>query len=356
MQHCDGLLILDEFGQLDPRVAGECAYMLANDQEKGRATRGGLPRKRRTWRLLFLSSGEVSLADHTAEAGRRTQAGMEVRMVDVPLDAGAGMGGLEELHDAASAAELADAVTGAAARLYGTAGRAWLEWACEHYGELPERLQALIDRHRAELVPESASEQVRRVGSRLALVAAAGELATQAGITGWAGQHAGWAACRCFNAWLGARGYLHNGEEAAMLVQVRAYLEKNGDALMTWMHRAHDDHKAATPLRVGFKRWIGKDGKPLKIDASTDHVDKMSSAESSERREARVEYLVLPEAFKRDMCKGFESQAVARLLKRRGHLVHEGDQLTMKHRLPLLGKVPCYHIKPSIFGDELGGQ
>ena len=98
VQHCDGLLILDEFGQLDPRVAGECAYMLANDQEKGRATRSGLTRKRRTWRLLFLSSGEVSLADHMAEAGKRTRAGMEVRMLDVPLDAGAGMGGIEALH------------------------------------------------------------------------------------------------------------------------------------------------------------------------------------------------------------------------------------------------------------------
>ncbi|MFY9460660.1 MAG: DUF927 domain-containing protein, partial [Aquabacterium commune] len=111
VQHCDALLILDEFGQLDPRVAGECAYMLANDQEKGRATRGGLTRKRRTWRLLFLSSGEISLADHMAEAGRRTQAGMEVRMVDVPLDAGAGMGGIEDTHGHEGAAELADAIT-----------------------------------------------------------------------------------------------------------------------------------------------------------------------------------------------------------------------------------------------------
>lgn len=354
VQHCDGLLILDEFGQLDPRVAGECAYMLANDQEKGRATRGGLPRKRRTWRLLFLSSGEVSLADHMAEAGKRAQAGMEVRMVDVPLDAGAGMGGLEELHDAASPAELADAITAAAARTYGTAGRAWLEWACARHAEMPDRLQALIDRYRAELVPESASEQVRRVGSRFALVAAAGELATETGITGWAGQHALWAVHHCFSAWLAARGHLNNGEEAAMLGQVRAWLEKNGDALLTWLHRAHDDHKPATPLRAGFKRLVGEDGKPLKIDAATEYVDKLSAAESTERRTALVEYLVLPEAFRRDVCKGVESAAVAKLLRRRGHLVHEGDRLTTKHRLPGMGKVPCFHIKPSIFADELG--
>lgn len=46
-------------------------------------------------------------------------------------------------------------------------------------------LHELIERHRAALVPDAASEQVRRAGSRFALVAAAGELAAQAGVIGW---------------------------------------------------------------------------------------------------------------------------------------------------------------------------
>ena len=33
-QHSDGLLILDELAQVDPKTAGECAYMLANEQGK----------------------------------------------------------------------------------------------------------------------------------------------------------------------------------------------------------------------------------------------------------------------------------------------------------------------------------
>ena len=43
-QHCDGLLILDEFAQVDPKTAGECAYMLANEQSKARATRNAARR------------------------------------------------------------------------------------------------------------------------------------------------------------------------------------------------------------------------------------------------------------------------------------------------------------------------
>lgn len=352
VQHCDCTLILDEIGQVDGKVVGDCAYLLANEQEKNRNTRSGMNRKRRTWRLLFLSSGEKSLAGHMEEAGRRVMAGQEVRMVDIPLDAGAGMGGLECIHDHDSPAALADAVTGAAARSYGTAGQVWLEWLAAHFATLGQQVAPLLERARWQMVPELASEQVRRVGTRFALVAAAGELAIQAGVLPWATGSAIDAARHCFNAWLGARGHTENFEQAAMLRQVRAYLETHGDALFTWMHRAHDDHRQNTPYRAGFKRWVDEEGEPIKVDAATDYVEKRS--DWSERAHALTEFLVLPEAFKREVCKGFDPAVVAELLRSRGHLRHQSDRFTNKHRLPGMGPATVYQIKPSIFSDELG--
>ncbi len=137
--------------------------------------------------------------------------------------------GPEALHQSDSPAALADAIVGAAAKHYGSAGRAWLQWCADRFGELPELAVALIDRIRADLVPEAAAEQVRRAGTRFALVGAAGELATRAGITGWVKGEATEAARRCFNAWLAARGHLDNGEDAAMLRQARQFLELNGE-------------------------------------------------------------------------------------------------------------------------------
>ncbi|WP_396268512.1 DUF927 domain-containing protein [Ideonella sp.] len=352
VQHCDGLLILDEIGQVDGRVVGDCAYLLANEQEKGRNTRGGVNRKRRTWRLLFLSSGEMSMAQHMAEAGKRVMAGQEVRMVDIPLDAGAGMGGLEVLHGHEGPGDLADAVTMAGARQYGTAGRAWLEWLAPRFAAMPGRIAPMLERYKGAIVPEAASEQVRRVGARFALVAVAGELAIEAGIAPWPAGHAADAARHCFNAWLGARGHLDNGEDAAMLRQVRAWLEKNGDALFTWMHRGMDDHRPNTALRVGFKRMVDSEGEPLKFDSATDYMEKTGGGDR-EKLEGLVEFLVLPEAFRRDACKGFDPKAVAELLRKRGHLKHERDRLMNKVRLPGMGMTPCYHVKPSIFSDEL---
>jgi putative DNA primase/helicase len=353
VQHSDGLLILDEIAQLDASKAGECAYMLANEQEKGRNTRGGLNRRQRTWRLLFLSSGEVSLSTHMAEAGKRVMAGQEVRMVDIPLDAGQGMGGVEELHGHASPGAMVEHLTHAAASCYGVAGREWLQWCCDHQAEIAARLVDMVEAVRAQLMPGPASEQVRRVARRFALVAAAGELASEAGITGWAAGAASAGVRRCFDDWLAARGHLDNGEDAQALAQVKAWIEKNGDALLTWLHRSHDDHRPNTALRAGFKRLMGEDGKPLKVDEAMEYMERRSAAESSERFNATTDYLILPEAWKREVCKGLDAAAVAELMRKRGHLEHEAGRLMRSHRVPGLGRVKLYHLKSSLLADEL---
>jgi hypothetical protein len=76
--------------------------------------------------LLFLSSGEVSLADKMAEIGKRSKAGQEVRLVDIPADAGAGKGAFEELHGAVSAGAFAEELRQATQQYYGAPIRRFL--------------------------------------------------------------------------------------------------------------------------------------------------------------------------------------------------------------------------------------
>ena len=77
----DDLLDLDEIGMCDPRIIGETVYMLGNGTGKARANdRGQAGRQVQEWRLLFLSTGEKTLAQHMAEANKELKAGMEVRM------------------------------------------------------------------------------------------------------------------------------------------------------------------------------------------------------------------------------------------------------------------------------------
>ena len=76
------------------------------------------------WRLLFLSSGEIGLAEHMASVQRRTRAGQEIRMVEIPADAGAGLGIFEDLHGFENGAAFALALTDAGGEL-ATAPPSW---------------------------------------------------------------------------------------------------------------------------------------------------------------------------------------------------------------------------------------
>lgn len=351
-QFCDGLLILDELAQVDGKEAGEAAYLLANEQGKARAQRGGTPRPRLSWKTLFLSAGEISLTDHMNESGKRARTGQELRMVDIPADAGKGMGAFEFVHGQASPAAFAGHLNHEAAACHGAPGRAFLQWCAANWDGLGARLRTAVQALVAEWVGDGASGQVLRVARRFALVAAAGELATEIGLTGWDRSESEWAARTCFDAWLAARGGDGNGEVTAMLRQVRRFLELHGEGRFTWWHRAADDHNAKTLQRAGFRRLLGIDGKPIKTDGAHDFEYGQRMAASDGER-AAVEFFVLPETFKTEMCAGFAHETVARVLKEHGCLVTEAERFTVKPRLPGMGPARCYHIKPEIFALDL---
>jgi putative DNA primase/helicase len=353
-QHCDSLLVLDELAQVDPKTAGECAYMLANEQSKARATRNGAPRPRLSWRLLFLSAGELGLSDHMAEGMRRARTGQEVRMADIPADAGAGNGLLENLHGIeGGGAAFSRQIVEAAGRCYGAPGREWLQWLTQHTDTLRtdvrQRMQALAD----QIIPEAAGGQVHRVGLRFALVGAAGEMATAAGLTGWEAGESERAAQACFNAWLATRGGTGDGEVTAMLRQVRAFLEAHGEGRFTWWHRAGDDHAAKTLNRAGYRRMVGEDGKPIKSDADhqREYGERMHTTAAAG---VSVEYFIHAEVFRGEVCKGFDPGAVAAVLLEHDCLIPDkGRSFDCKPRLPGLGLSRCYRVAPAVFGLEL---
>lgn len=105
-RHNDVLLALDELSMLDPRNAVNVAYMLGNGEGKGRSTPTGEAQRKKHWRVLFLSTGEISLVDHAASVGMRSKAGTEMRMVEIDSDAGKGMGVFEFIHEFESSSQL----------------------------------------------------------------------------------------------------------------------------------------------------------------------------------------------------------------------------------------------------------
>lgn len=350
--HNDCLLILDELAQVDSKVAGDVAYMLANGQGKGRANRGGGARSLTHWRVLFLSAGEIGLADHMAEGMKRVRAGQEARMADIPADAGAGLGAFEELHGCDGGASFAKHIAGAAGTVYGAVGLAWLQWITEQVETLKASIRKESDAFLAKLVPDGASGQVERVGARFALVAAAGEMATQAGLTGWYAGESERAATACFTAWLAARGGAGNAEVRTILRMVRNFLEANGEGRFTWWHRATDDRNAKTLNRCGFRRLV-YDDKPIKSESDFQReFGDVKSVPADAIDDTSTEFFVMADTFRTELCGGYDHNEVARILRDHGCLRTEApDRLTYKTRLPSIGAVMvrCYCITSKIF-------
>ncbi|GAM53227.1 putative inner membrane protein [bacterium endosymbiont of Mortierella elongata FMR23-6] len=302
--HNDNLLILDELSQIDPKEAGQAAYLLANGQGKARAARNGTARAAQRWRLMFLSAGEESLSALMARAGKKTNAGQEIRLADLEIDAGAGMGAFEQLHHYDTPGALALAIKEATTKLYGEVGLAWLKRIVSDQLSLTRFIRDGIQQFMAEVLPAQAVGQIERVARRFALVAIAGELASHYGLTGWPEHEAERAAKTCFMTWFAAFGAIGNREESTLLAQIRAFFETHGSSRF-------EDVNALSEQRI-FQR----------------------AGFCRARAEGGREFLVLPEVFKRELCAGYDLKIAERILLARGWLAPGGDRTTQKIRLP----------------------
>ena len=294
--HNDGLLVLDELNQCDPRIAGTAVYMLANGQGKARMHKTGSSRPVVKWRVLFLSAGEESLSALMQQAGKRTNAGQEIRLAEIAADAGQGMGMFEQIHAASSPQAFSDQIKDAAKRYHGAAGQAFLDHVTHDRLQATERAKQYMQAFMLH-VPDNASGQAHRVGSRFALIAAGGEIATDAGITGWTAGTAIEAARQCYNAWLESFGMIGNHEERAILAHVKGFFEAHGSSRFEAFYQPDPDKHERINNRAGY--W---------------------KAEGDSKR-----YLVFPEQFKTEICKGYDHRQASKVLMTAGILVTAGD-------------------------------
>lgn len=351
VNHSDCLLLLDELSQVDSKVAGEVAYMLANGAGKVRAERSGARRSAASWRLLFLSSGEAGLSEHMALAGKKTKAGQEVRLLDIPADAGDGFGIFNSLGPGESGAALSTKLMDATSKCYGVAAIEFLNRLVTQRHEIASRVKAYQKAFISKNVKDGASGQVNRAAYRFALVAAAGEIATEWNITGWDTYEAGRAAETCFKSWLEQRGGNANQEHIAILSQVRRFFELHGESRFTdWTRPVSDDsHAAKTINRAGYRKHSSeKDDKGNLV--YTDEFD----INGAEKVAKMTEFFVFKEAFEQEVCAGFDYKVVCRLLLEKGILIPEttdGKGFTRKERLPGGEATRCYRINASVFNS-----
>jgi putative DNA primase/helicase len=327
--HSDTLLCLDELSQLAAKDAGEAAYMLANGSGKSRSSRDGSARRASKWQVLFLSSGEIGLADKVAEdgRGRKLAAGQHVRIVDVPADAGRGMGMFEELHGFASPEIFARKLKAAAQQYYGVAAREYLSILIPDLDAIRTAVAQHMASFISKYVPAGADGQVERVAQRFALIAAGGEIAAAAGIVPWDKGVATGAAARCFADWLTMRGGIEPAEVQQGIEQVRAFLQAHGMARFIPAWEEHESEKIVTWRDVaGYRR-------------KTDHG---------------WDFYVTTTAWKEQVCRGLDARRVAATLGEKGLIQRSGKDSRWANvvAVPGHGKMRLYHLLAALLEDR----
>jgi putative DNA primase/helicase len=331
--HNHNLLLLDEIRQVSPNRVEEIAYMLGNGLGKLRANAQMGMRPSLDWRLLFLSSGEVPLSEHAASAGtkngRLPAGGAEVRMLNIPANAGAGLGLFEDLHGASSAESFADSLVEAANAHYGHGQRLFVGELVKDYAAIVQDVCAIRDDFIKNFVPADAGPEVRRSLKRIWAIAAAGTIATQLGVTGWNGDEPKEACQRIADDYMRARGHLSLGADMiAAIRQVRRFVATQGSRFVELLSGPNAPPIAEqTPNRAGFY-WQDGGYRRYHIEASV---------------------------FRNEACQGYNHTAVAAELAKRG-LLTRGNEKDHPNQVQKwvhgLGPVRGYQISSKILNED----
>lgn len=217
--HNDGFMPLDEIGQGgNRRAVAESAYALFNGVGKIQGAKEGGNRDLKRWRAMAFSTGEIDLESYIRADGGKINAGQLVRLLNVPISKAT------EFHGYADGKAHADAMKDGYQNNFGAIGREWIAYLAEHRDQAVKVVRD-SERRWLSLLPPEASEQVRRVASRFAILDAALRLSSD--LTGWDESVSHDALLHSFNAWVSEFG-MGNRESKAWVEQATAFLQQFG--------------------------------------------------------------------------------------------------------------------------------
>ncbi|MBI6549944.1 DUF927 domain-containing protein [Xenorhabdus lircayensis] len=314
--HNDLPLILDELKSVNPKLVGQVAYMLALGQGKARGTKDVTLCETLQWRTLVLASSEDPFENYLKASGESVAAGQQARFVDIPAIVSDENGVFDSLHGVRTAKEFADSLNTLTTKYYGCAGIAWLEkLTASSRSELVDRLRELITQFKAKFRPEEAESQLDRVLERFALCAAAGELATEWGITGWGTEESLCCVGECFNAYVNERGTTGDLEAVNGKEKLCSYLSTYGESRF----RSSSNSGGNMPIFDGYITSL--------TGESIDLADFSNEAIQEDNRPLSSVYWVTPEALKERALEGCNFDITIADLHKKGVLVGVTEEI-----------------------------
>jgi hypothetical protein len=314
--HNDNLLALDELGTCAARDYSALVYMLTGGQGKAAMDAHRNLTAMRAWRVLILSTGEISTRAKISE-DRTPRGGQQVRLLDirVPDD-----GVVVDSHES-SAAEFIDQLKETCSSCYGTAGPAFVRALVKNFPTTEYFVRAvhgIFDLVRKKIEVQQATPEQRRAIDRIAAVATAGLMASYCEIT-----------------------KLSHEDIVAACVFVRDLWIQEEMSMADAVHGARAVREFVLKNRARFADLIENQQTTLL------QLRVLNQAGYSDSKNKL--FLFTGEAFQ-EACGGFDPKTVARELDRRGLLLRgEADRLTKKFAIPGLGeRVRLYAVRAEV--------
>lgn len=296
VEHNDGLLVLDEIARLaaapedQVRKAEAASFRMAGGVSRLRSRRYS-PSQTTSWRVLVLSSGEVSITGLADRVGRRRLQGDSVRMIDLPAVRIKGRGVFDLLPSDRVTASVAGRLEQGVGKNYGVAGKAFVE----KYLADKEKSVGLVKGWIEKFMTKSGVGQPsweRRFAARFALAYASAMLARTFKILPWS---EGRLFKALSSAWADARSAVQGEAERTTAVLSRLKTKARSRLVPHSVSSKNLDTKMRDRLRrYGCSR---KDKK------------------------GREEFLIRPTAFRQWVGEAAHPEYILRLLQRSGALV-----------------------------------
>lgn len=320
--HNDLILILDELGQCDVFDFQKVVYDLSSGQGKSRMMKDSSLAASRTWRTMYLSTGEISAREKMEGANKKAKAGQLLRLIDISTDEGI----IQDPHDM-EPCDFADSLKRNCAENYGQAGPEFLRELIDR-DDSEQVLLAIIgayDDHKKELMRPNLEAEQARAMNRFVMVLIAGIVAVDLGIIPLTEDDIRDAVCKVRDIWLHSTKLL--SDSARAVLDVRDFIDKND---------------------IRFEPMLG----------SNDFFDhsKVNQAGYTLNHNGEQIYLFTDAAF-REACNGVSPARVCAELKALNFL-HQNNPGKNKSRFQIKGgeKRPFYAVKKTILSYDPEGD
>ena len=178
--HNDGLLVLDELQTCGAQDFRKVIYNLSGGHGKVAMNANRTLRPPREWRLIFLSTGEISIEQKIDEERHQISPGQRLRLIDIPIQGGI----ILDSHDL-PAGEFVTRLKSACARYFGNAGSEFVKGLVNRYStvsDLQSQVGKDLDRVLSTFSSRGLEPAAVRAQKRFALIQISGEIAVKLGI------------------------------------------------------------------------------------------------------------------------------------------------------------------------------